>query len=31
MSPIAPTGKSLNLPMNDLLKQLIVTPNDKGV
>jgi len=31
MSPIAPSGKSLNLPMNDLLKQLIVTPNDKGI
>jgi glutamate/aspartate transport system substrate-binding protein len=29
--PIPPKGKSLNLPMNDLLKQLILTPNDKGI
>ena len=31
MAPIQPNGKSLNMPMSDLLKQLIVTPNDKGV
>jgi glutamate/aspartate transport system substrate-binding protein len=31
MAPIPPTGKSLNLPMSDLLKQLIVTPNDRGI
>jgi glutamate/aspartate transport system substrate-binding protein len=29
--PIPPKGKNLNLPMNDLLKQLILTPNDKGI
>lgn len=31
MAPIPPMGKSLNLPMSDLLKQLIVTPNDRGI
>ena len=31
MAPIPPNGKSLNMPMSGLLKQLIVTPNDKGV
>jgi len=31
MSPIPPKGRNLNLPMSDLLKQLIVTPNDSGV
>jgi glutamate/aspartate transport system substrate-binding protein len=31
MSPIPPKGKSLNLPMSNLLKQLIVTPSDKGI
>lgn len=31
MAPIPPSGKSLNLPMSDLLKQLIVTPNDRGI
>ena len=31
LAPIPPNGKSLNMPMSDLLKQLIVTPNDKGV
>ena len=30
-SPIPPKGGNLNLPMSDLLKQLILTPNDKGV
>lgn len=30
-SPIPPKGGNLNLPMGDLLKQLILTPNDKGV
>jgi glutamate/aspartate transport system substrate-binding protein len=28
--PIPPKNKSLVLPMNDLLRQLILTPNDKG-
>jgi len=31
MAPIPPKGKSFNLPMSDLLKQLTITPNDKGV
>jgi glutamate/aspartate transport system substrate-binding protein len=31
MAPIPPSGKSLNLPMSDLLKQLMVTPNDRGI
>jgi len=31
MSPIPPKGKSLNLPMSNVLKQLIVTPSDKGI
>ncbi|MBV5337176.1 MAG: transporter substrate-binding domain-containing protein [Deltaproteobacteria bacterium] len=31
MSPIPPKGKSLNLPMSNLLKQLTVTPSDKGI
>lgn len=31
MAPIPPLGKSLNLPMSDLLKQLIITPNDRGI
>lgn len=30
-SPIPPKGGNLNLPMSDLLKQLILTPNDKGI
>ena len=30
-SPIPPAGGNLNLPMGDLLKQLIVTPNDRGI
>ena len=30
-SPIPPRGGNLNLPMSDLLKQLIQTPNDKGI
>jgi glutamate/aspartate transport system substrate-binding protein len=30
-SPIPPKGGNLNLPMGDLLKQLILTPNDKGI
>lgn len=30
-SPIPPAGGNLKLPMGDLLKQLIVTPNDRGV
>lgn len=30
-SPIPPKGGNLKLPMSDLLKQLILTPNDKGV
>lgn len=31
VAPIPPSGKSINLPMSDLLKQLIETPNDRGV
>jgi glutamate/aspartate transport system substrate-binding protein len=31
MSPIPPKGKSLNLPMSNLIKQLILTPSDKGI
>jgi len=31
VAPIPPMGKSLNLPMSDLLKQLMVTPNDRGI
>ena len=31
VSPIPPKGKSLDLPMSDLLKQLIQTPNDRGI
>ncbi|WP_301102166.1 amino acid ABC transporter substrate-binding protein [Propionivibrio sp.] len=31
VAPIPPTGKSLNLPMSDLLRQLTLTPNDRGV
>lgn len=31
MSPIPPGGKSMNLPMSDSLKQLILTPNDRGI
>jgi len=30
-SPIPPAGGNLNLPMGELLKQLLVTPNDRGV
>ena len=30
-SPIPPGGIDLDLPMSDLLKQLILTPNDRGV
>ena len=30
-SPIPPKGGNFNLPMSDLLKQLILTPNDKGI
>lgn len=30
-SPIPPKGGNLNMPMDDVLKQLILTPNDKGV
>lgn len=30
VSPIPPSGGNLGLPMSDLLKQLIRTPNDKG-
>jgi glutamate/aspartate transport system substrate-binding protein len=30
-SAIPPKGGNLNLPMGDLLKQLILTPNDKGI
>ena len=30
-SPIPPKGGSLDLQMGDLLKQLILTPNDKGI
>jgi len=29
-SPIPPKGGNLNLPMSDLLRQLVLTPNDKG-
>ena len=31
VDPIPPTGRSLGLPMGDLLRQLIETPNDRGV
>ena len=31
MSPIPPQGKNLNLPMSDVLKQLVQTPNDRGI
>ena len=31
VSPIPSSGKSLDLPMSDLLKQLIETPNDRGI
>ena len=31
MQPIPPSGKSLNLPMSDALKQLLKEPNDKPV
>ena len=31
LSPIPPSGKSLDLPMSDLLKQLVQTPNDRGI
>jgi glutamate/aspartate transport system substrate-binding protein len=30
MSPIPPKGINLNLPMSDLLKELIRNPNDEG-
>jgi glutamate/aspartate transport system substrate-binding protein len=30
-SPIPPAGGNLNLPMGDLLKQLILTPNGMGI
>ena len=31
VNPIPPSGKRLDLPMSDLLKQLIETPNDRGI
>ena len=31
VAPIPPKGKSLNLPMSDWFKQLMLTPNDKGI
>lgn len=31
LSPIPPHGWNLNLPMSDLLKQLTLAPNDKGI
>ena len=31
LSPIPPFGKGLDMPMGDLLKQLIQTPNDRGI
>ena len=31
LSPIPPLGKKLDMPMGDLLKQLIQTPNDRGI
>ena len=31
VAPIPPSGRSLELPMSELLKQLIETPNDRGV
>ena len=31
LSPIPPKGVNLNVPMSDLLKELIRNPNDKGV
>ena len=31
VAPIPPKGKSLRPPMNDVLKRLIVTPNDSGI
>lgn len=31
LSAIPPNGRNLNLPMSDLLKQFILTPNDKGI
>ena len=31
MAPIPPLGKSLNLPMSEILQQLIQTPNDRGI
>ena len=30
MSPIPPKGINLNIPMSDLLKELIRNPNDEG-
>jgi glutamate/aspartate transport system substrate-binding protein len=30
-APIPPDGKVFNLPMSGVLKQLIITPNDKGI
>jgi len=30
-SPIPPKGSNLQLPMSELLKRLLLTPNDKGV
>jgi glutamate/aspartate transport system substrate-binding protein len=30
-SPIPPGGASLDMPMSAALKQLILTPNDKGL
>lgn len=30
-APIPPAGKSFDLPMSGLLKQLLATPNDKGI
>ena len=31
LAPIPPSGQVLDLPMSDLLRQLIETPNDRGV
>jgi glutamate/aspartate transport system substrate-binding protein len=31
IAPIPPAGKAFNLPMSGLLRQLIITPNDKGI
>jgi len=31
MAPIPPKAKNLMLPMSDWLRQLMLTPNDKGI